>query len=233
MADKFRTLVRKLLAMASDPGASDNERGVAMAKAQRLIEEHNIELGDLDNFEETIKVVQGDRFAVKWKLPYHRVVFGAVAELYECRHLMWKLGANGHSFWGMSHQVEAAEETAIWIIAQIEDLYRVALKAFDGQLSKTQRAELRASFKDAAAARVVQRIFEIIAQRRINRDSRALVVVNTAKQKLDEMVKEGDIKSAKAVALREGFGTGAGYNAGAYVQIQKGMGGSNHQKRIA
>lgn len=220
--NSIRRRIRAMLALAGDAGATDGEREVAMRKAQELIEKHNIELGEEENFADTITIVKGDVFARGLKLPYHRVIAGAVASLYEGRHIMYRNGELGHSFWGMSHQVEAAEETFLWVIAQIEDLYRVALKAFDGQLTKSQRAELRASFKDAAAARVALRIHQIIAARAAKRDSRALVVVNVAEQKLNEEMK--DMKIAKPLALREGFGTGAGYNAGGLVKIQKDVG---------
>ncbi len=219
MASDIRKKIRALLAMASDASATDNERAVAMEKAQALIEKYNVELGDEENFADKIEITKGDIFARGLKLPYHRVVAGAVATLYEAKHLMWDRGAAGHSFWGLSHQVEADEETFLWIVAQIEDLYRTALKAFDGQLTKQQRAELRASFKDAAAARVSLRIHAIINARTAKRDSRALVVVNVAAEKLEEEMK--DIKKAKPIALREGFGTGAGFNAGGLVKIQK------------
>lgn len=220
MSDDIRSRVRKLLALAGDQGATENERAVAMQKAQALIEQHNIELGDDEHFEDQIKIVKGDIFVKGMKLPFHKIVGRSVAALYECSHLIHPR-VDGHSYWGMSHQVEAAEETFLWIVAQIEDLYRVALKAFDGQLDKRQRAELRASFKDAAALRVEHRIREIIAQRKQNRDSRALVVIDTAAQKIAEELANSNIKAAKPPALREGFGTGAGYRAGDQVRIQK------------
>jgi len=223
MTDSIRIKVRKLLAMAADAGASDNEKAFAMRKAQQLIEEHNIILGE-EADADSIEVVKGGRFGVGLKYPYHRVVAQQVAYLYDCRHMFWSNGRDGHAFWGMSHQVEAAEETFVWVIAQIEDLYRIALKAFDGGLGKSQRAELRSSFKDACAAKVAQRIHDIIAQRdQTGRHSRALVVVETATHKVDEMIKAENVKTKKLPALRQGFGTIAGYNAGDQVQIQKGV----------
>lgn len=218
--DNIRSRVRKLLALAGDGGATDNERAVAMQKAQALIKEHNIQLGSLDDFAEQIKIVKGEMFVHNLKHPYHRVLARGVARLYECQNMVYqKVG--GFSYWGLNHQVEAAEEAFLWIVAQVEELYRVALKAFDGQLSKQQRAELRASFKDACAVRVAQRIDMIMSERRETRDSRALVVVDTTAAKLAEAM--SGMKQAKAVALRDGFGTGAGYRAGDQVQIQKGV----------
>jgi hypothetical protein len=220
MTDNIRSKVRKLLALAGDAGATDNEREVAMRKAQAMIEEHNIELGSLDDFAEQIKLTKGDIFTRGMKLPYHRVIAQWVAELYDCKHLIYK-DIGGHQYWGLNHQVEAAEETFLWIVAQVEDLYRVALKAFDGQLTKGQRAELRASFKDAAAARIAARIHSILQSRKQGRDSRALVVIDTVAQKIAEELAKDQIKQAKPVALREGFGTQAGWNAGDMVRIQR------------
>jgi len=218
MTDSIRIKVRKLLALASDGGATDNERAVAMKKAQALIEEHNIVLGE-EGSADDIKVTKGDILRGRYHLAYHRILGGHVALLYDCKHIIWDGGRGGMSFWGMSYQVEAAEETFLWIVAQVEDLYRQALKAFDGKLTKAQRAELRGSFKDACAARVAHRIRLIIEDRSKARDSRALVVVNTIAEKLAE--EASGLRKSKAISIREGFGTGAGWNAGDLVRIQR------------
>jgi hypothetical protein len=60
-----------------------------------------------------------------------------------------------------------------------------------------------------------------LQSRKQTRDSRALVVVNTATQKIQDILDENEIKPARQLALRSGFGTGAGYNAGGLVKIQK------------
>lgn len=218
MTDSIRLRVRKLLALASDAGATDNERAVAMQKAQALIEAHNIELGEEGSVDD-IQVTKGDILRGRYHQAYHRILGASVAELYDCRHILWSGGREGTSFWGLNYQIEAAEETFLWIVAQVEDLYRQALKAFDGKLTKAQRAELRGSFKDACAAKVVARINRIIDERKVNRDSRALVVVNTLGEKLNE--ETAKLRQARQVAIREGFGTGAGWNAGDLVRIQK------------
>lgn len=220
--ENIRSKVRKFLAMAAaDSGASDNERAFAMKKAQELIEEHNIELGSLGaDAIDHVQVKTDGAFVRDMKKPYHRVIGSAVASLYDCRHMLWA-NVGGHAFWGAQHQVEAAEETFLWVIAQVEEQYRIALKAFDGRLSKAQRAELRASFKDACAARVAHRISDILRDRNTNRDSRALVVVNTVQEKLDGIMKEKEIKKSRDITLRQGFGAIAGYRAGDHVRIQK------------
>lgn len=218
MSDTMRLKIRKLLALAGN-NSNEAEAAAALAKAQQLMEEHNIELGNEEDFEEQITIVQGDMFVTNFKLPFHYTIAYAVGELYGCRNLVWKQ-VGGHCFVGMSHQVEAAEETFLWIIAQIEGLYSTALKGFSGTLTKYQRAELRASFKDAAAIRVAQRINEILRNRQLSTSgSRALVVVNVAKEKIEEMI--GHKKVAKTPALRSGFGTNIGYEAGNQVRIQK------------
>lgn len=214
---KIRDRVRKLLAMAADEGASENEKAFALKRAEAMIEEHNIQIGEGWDESSTIEVIKGEYFVRGMQAKYHILVGSSIAMLYDCLHVNNKpLGA--HQFWGMSHQVEAAEETFLWIVAQIDDLYRVALKAFSGQLTKSQRAELRASFKDGAATRVNHRICEILEKRSDSRDSRALVVVDAAAAVLEEMSK--DLKSI-VPTVRSGFGTEAGYRAGDQVRIQK------------
>lgn len=218
--DNIRSKIRKLLAMAGDVAASENERAFAMKKAQELIEEHNIEMGSIEDAADHVVLTKGSIFVKNMKYPYHRLIGAWVAKLYDCQHFIYK-DVGGHSYWGANHSVEAAEETFLWVVAQVEDLYRLALKAFDGELTKSQRAELRASFKDAAAQRIAERIHRILVERSRSRDSRALVVVDTIAAKIQEEIAANEIKKAKQVALREGFGTNAGYQAGELVKIQR------------
>jgi hypothetical protein len=210
MTDNIRSKVRKLLALAGDAGATDNEREVAMRKAQQMIEEYNIDLSEDETRSRTIHI--GRTFIIK--APYHHLVANAVAALYH-GYAMLDKDTKELEFFGMVHQVEAIEETFVMVIDQIEDLYRVALKAFDGRLTKSQRAELRASFKDAAAARVFAQVRKILNSHKP--DSRALVVLS----ELDQLVKRfGSDARAGLPALREGFGTGVGWNAGGLVRLQ-------------
>lgn len=217
MAENIRNRVRKLLALASDPGATDNERAVAMSKAQMLIDEHSIILGE--EHPEQIRAIKGDRFGKGFGKPFHRLAQSAIARLYDVEPIMYASGKAGYSYWGLSHQVEAAEETFFWVVAQIEEQYRFALKTFDGTLDRSGRADLRKSFKDAAAMTLHDRVTEILASRK--RDSRALVVVNDVQEQIRAMKTEGKVKEGRSVSVREGLGSHLGREAGRRIKVQR------------
>lgn len=214
---KIRDRIRKLLALAKN-NTNEHEANAALARAQEMMVEYGVnEVGDDP---ESIEVIRGDYMNGTFRAAWHFQVASAVARLYGCRNFFTTGKHKGlHGFAGMPHQIEAAEETFLWIVDQIEEYYKQALKAFDGGLSKTQRVELRASFKDAAASRIQVRVSKILNDRRPT--GTALVVVDTVQEKVNEMFNEAGIKERSLPALRDGFGTGAGFNAGGLVRIQK------------
>lgn len=220
MTDSIRIKIRKLLALAGN-NSNEHEAAVALAKAQALMEEHNIEMGNEEDFEDKISIVEGPCFVRNQGKSFHKLIARAVAELYGCRNVVYRQ-VDGIAFWGVQAHTEAAEETYLWVVAQVEGLYSTALKAFNGRLTRAQRVELRASFKDAAAYRVYERVQAILASRRIDpAASRALVVVDTISAALNDYMEQSKLKKSRQLKLRSGFGTGAGYKAGDMVRIQK------------
>lgn len=210
--EAIREKIRKLFALAGN-NPNEHEAAVALKKAHDLMLEYGIdEVGEEGT---SIDVITGQWHGLKI-LPWHFVLIGAIGRLYDCSGIRGGK-KDKYQFVGMPHKVEAAEETFLYVVAQIEVLYKTALKAYSGSLTKAGRAELRASFKDAAAAKVSQRISQILAQRQVS--SKALMVIDTGKEKIDEILEERGIKT-RTITLRQGFGSGTGYNAGDHVRIQ-------------
>lgn len=218
MANDIREKVRKLLALAGAAGATDNERAVAMQRAQELIEKHNLSLGDLESSKDHIVIRDGERLSGDKK--FHHLSAGAASALYECRSVL-SPRAGTVQFFGMSHQVDAAEETYLWIVAQIESMYRDHLRVFGGTLSKQERAQLRAHFKEAAALRTWQRVVELMDKRKASRESRALVVVSNIAEKINDRLTELGITKKASSKIKTGFGTHAGREAGERVQLNR------------
>lgn len=52
-AERIMERVRRLLAIANDPAASDNEQRIALEQAQRLMDRHAIEEWQLDGWSPT------------------------------------------------------------------------------------------------------------------------------------------------------------------------------------
>jgi hypothetical protein len=222
--DKIRDRIRKLLRLARDRGANENEAAVALAAANRLMLEHNIEsVGDED---ENVRVVRGSRMYVDRDERWEKFVSAATATLYNCRSMSWSDGS--YAFVGREENVSACEETFVWICEQVDELYKEGLKAFKGKigsLDKSMRADFRRSFKEACASRIYHRVGDIVAANRGNIPAhKALVVIDQSLAAADEMMQAEGIRKGRTVSrIRSGFGSGAGHAAGDAVKLQEGV----------
>lgn len=222
--DKIVDRIRKLIALAKDRGASEEEAASAMAKASELMLRYNID--SIGEKEDSIEFVASRRSAIldqKW----HFLLAGTVASLFNCRAIYTDLVVT-HSFVGRQENVEAAAEMFEYLVEQVEIVYKQGLQAFKGRmgrLSKSTRGEFRQTFKEACALRLYQRVKEIKANERgIIPSHRALVVIDNEKEMIEAFVKGIGIKDGKAItACKSGFGTGAGAMAADQIQLQKGV----------
>jgi Protein of unknown function (DUF2786) len=211
--------IRKLLALARDKAASENEAATALAMAQRLMLEH-----DIKNVEDAVEVeaIRGGWVNVSRGDKWERVIASSVATMFNCRNVFRTDGA--HQFVGKPDNIEVCEVTFIWVCEQVEQLYKVGLSAFRrrmGSLSKADRGDFRKTFKEACAMRIWQRVAEIVAAARNEIPAhRALVVIDQSLAAADELL--NDVKKGRSLSLRRsGFGTGAGHAAGDQVKLQR------------
>ena len=56
--ERIMERVRRLLALANDPAASDNERRIALEQAQRLMDGHAIEQWQLEKDHDDIEIIR-------------------------------------------------------------------------------------------------------------------------------------------------------------------------------
>ena len=210
--------IRKLLAMARDKGASENEAAFALATAQRLMLEH-----DIQNVEDQIEpeAIRGNWMGVHRDDKWERLVASSVAHMFNCRSVF--NGRGDHQFAGKPANIEACEVTFTWVCEQVEQLYKVGLSSFKrrmGRLSKAERGEFRQTFKEACALRIWHRVAEIVAAARNEIPAhRALVVIDQSLAAADELLSH--VKQGKALKVRRsGFGTGAGLAAGDQVKLR-------------
>lgn len=209
--------IRKLLALARDKGASEAEASLAMAKASELMLQHNI-----DNIDEDtgVGVIAGIPVGGDLGQNWHIIIAAAVGRLYTCRGVRY--GRDKFYFVGKPDNVEACEVTLVFIVGQVDALYKEALNIYSGRLNKTMRAELRTTFKEACAIRIAHRVNEIVATMR-NRipDHKALVVIDQSLSEADDLLNAGGVKKGKEVTVRKsGIGTGAGWSAGDAIKLQ-------------
>lgn len=57
-AERIMERVRRLLAIANDPAASDNEQRIALEQAQRLMDRHAIEEWQLEEDHDAIEIIR-------------------------------------------------------------------------------------------------------------------------------------------------------------------------------
>jgi hypothetical protein len=216
--EKVTDKIRKLYRLANDKGATENERNVALEMAQRLMLQHNIQ--DVQD-EKIVEAIKGEWMNVDRGELWEMYVASAAAKLFNCRSVVRaKLGS--HQFVGKPENIEAAGETFLFICAQIEVLYKEALKSWAGSLDKRGRAELRKTFKQACAIRVAHRVDEIVARARNDIPAHmALVVVDQSLAAADAL-----ISGLRMVKRKTSYGIGSqmGNLAGDRVQIQGGVG---------
>jgi len=215
--------VRKLLRLARCKGASENEAAIAMAMAQKMMMEHDIQ--DVKDAVEQI-AVRGDWKSFKVNQKWQSTLLAAVAELYSCKSVFMKRSGQVR-FYGKLSSILVAADTLDWVNDQVNDLFKQALKAFQkeiadgGKINDHAHTDFRRSFKEACATRIWQRVAQIIAASRNQIPGHmALIVIDQAKAQADDLIKSDSIKPGRSMKSRYGLGTGAGAKAGDMVKLK-------------
>ena len=218
--------IKKLLAVANDKGATEDEAATAMRLASGMMAKHGIRHEDIPATGETPKATR--RRSMQQLRPYEVDAYQAAGVLYGCDLVMYDRGKAGIEFIGRPMNIEAAEMTAQWLMQQIERFYKEALPR---GLSVAARAEFRRTFKQACASRIVTRAFKIMAD--VKRDdktamefsgSTALVVVNhfaLLHQENRSVMNEMALRVSRSRPKKLGSGTIAGWAAGDRVKLRQ------------
>lgn len=223
---KIRDRVKKLLSLGNNAGATEFEAAQALQMASDLMARYNIQIDTSTNAEDR-QVIRGGWFS--YDHPWQKIAAMAAAALYNCQVIS---GSTDLQFVGRSHNIDAARDTHLWIIEQIERFYKEALTP---GLSKSDRAEFRRTFKFACANRVYFRSTEIRSDRqRVDNvkaieqtGSTALVVVKSIVQQIEEVRAFMDeipgLRTGRSVRYKMGSGTAAGQRAGNNVQLNRAL----------
>ena len=86
---------------------------------------------------------------------------------------------------------------------------------------KRIRADLRRSFKNAAAGVLCDRVNQILAAQSTPSNSRALVIVNQDEAAAQGLLDSAKVKSTKVTLTSHGIGTYAGREAGKSIRLQE------------
>lgn len=182
--------ISKLMNMTTENGCTEDEANSAMQMAAGLAARLGINMDACRPAgSPKPKIVPKKSYK---ELKIHQALCGeAAAYLYGCEYEAENLGKYGHSFLGREENVELAEMTMLWLIRQVELLYKAHLPR---GLTQKARAEFRRSFKEACAERVRDRARQLVREMKHNdasavaaTGSNALVVRNHFKTLEDEI----------------------------------------------
>lgn len=167
---KAKAKIDKLLNMTVENGCSEDEQETAMSMAAGIAARLGIEAYIEQAKQKVGGVTEAVRKAVKkafnQEFKVHQVLaFEAAAKLYGCKLYTYSHGKGGLFFVGREENCELAEQTAFWLMRQVELLYKQNLPR---GLSQSVRAEFRRTFKAACALRVRDRAIALMYEMRRN-----------------------------------------------------------------
>ena len=171
--------IRRLLALAGN-NPNEAERVQAMLKAQRLLEQHDLQMKDVSDDEKQAVLLDPHVKTDKWRV----MLFSAVALIYDCECLgrgrgLFVLGLEGHA--------DVTVEIAKWLMRLIWDE------------AKKLHKSLRTSFCIGAAFQLGEKARELKEKRdhyASKYDNQLMCIVDKNKKALDEWKEQNKIKDA-------------------------------------
>lgn len=219
--DNVKGKIRKLFALAGDKAATEQEAATAMSMATGLMLKYGIEQAALGVEKPKVKLQR----STEATRDYEMILSQAAGLLYGCNVVQYDGGKAGFAFIGRSDNIDAASMTMLWLVQQVESLYKQALPR---GLTQAARAEFRRTFKHACAHRVYSRADALMhdeSQLAKAVGSTALVVTGYFKALQAEnqnfMQETMNVKTKKARPKQMGSGSMAGFRAGDSVKLRK------------
>lgn len=113
--------IKKMLALANDPGASEGERETALRMAYNLLAKHNLSMSDVpkDGVQEPREMAETTISADKWA----RHIAHAVGKLFFCKYYFYRTDSAGrdrHCFVGRASNVATATYMTEYLIKAIK-----------------------------------------------------------------------------------------------------------------
>lgn len=155
---KGRDKIAKLMNMTVENGCSEDEAANAMRMAAGIAARLGIALEAVRPAGEAKPKIKERYKAVMMKV-YEAYCAEAAGILYGVECVAPNYGKNGFWYTGREDLIELAEQTQLWLVQQVEQLYKQALPR---GLSKKARADFRGSFKDACGERLRARAFRMM-----------------------------------------------------------------------
>lgn len=231
--------VSKLLNMANDKRANEQEALVAAEKATKLMEEYNINMTEvgLKKAEASGMVARSCIYYNNWRLGDHELA-QPISRLCDCKY--WRItNTNNFEFFGLKHDAEYAmflyEMLSNTILIELE-AYKAGPK-FAESAKYENKITLYRSFIRAMQLRLAERLYEMALikednVRKAHSTGTSLIVLKN--QVVDQAFKESGMKiKSDNKKLREAKSEDAyaeGLAGGDRVNITTGINGSTQDK---
>lgn len=221
--ESIKDKITKMLRLARDTGATEEEAANALRMAARLMTQHGIEESQLETRADKAAARLGAKLDEELDV-YEADVMAAAGVLYGCETLYYPHDRR-RCFVGRPDNIEIAELTRVWLTEQVEALYKMALPR---GLTKSLRAKFRKNFKQGCARRVYQRAQEHVREMTEgglgNGGGTALTVAGYFKQlntEVRQVLTSIGSRPGRARSVSTGFGTDAGRAYGDRVQLRR------------
>lgn len=207
MEQSVANKIRKLIALATG-NANEHERLVAMEAAQKLLDEHNLSMFDVQGEVDRASSVDHKALREIKLQPWVRIVMHSVCKLYNTTFFMRKhAGESYHPVViGTTENIAVTLDIATWLISSITRESKVIFK----------NQKERNSFKLGAAQRLFERVDELLNKptETTSGATTQLTVVRNALQVANQTYLQELLPNARTNRTRPLYSSNAGYSAG-------------------
>jgi len=239
MSDKEKVMerIRKLLALATDDGATENEAAIAMKRARKLMDEHQIKQIDIENMADARSKLKGEKqdFGDSWKKrppKWLSTLCVAVADFNEC---IVKLEMEPTKDFKCVIRYYGLEGDAVSSALMLEYLKQNCAKRFkqfaDAQgLKGKERNVATRDFRQAYSHTICGKIREIVKERKQSQLSNSKELMIIKNQLVTEIWGKANYSKSKHT-VRGTLAENAGTISGQRAHLGRNVGGSS-TKRI-
>lgn len=210
--------ISKLLTLSNSP--NENEAMAAMAKAKALLEEHQLEMSDIENITVEIEICEEIISATSEANKTHGgiLIFG-LAQYYD--FYAYYSGGKGIKVVGPSTNVYIGVHMYNYLMATMERELKAQRKV--AKLNGFYDKDFGPSFRQAFVGRLQRRLVEMTEASKPATGEPALIFIDRTKAAIADYLKAQGFKSKGAgnLSSRGGSGTAAGASAGDRVNLNK------------
>lgn len=208
MENSVANKIRKLIALATG-NANEHERMVAMEAAQKLLDEHNLSMFDVQGEVERASNVDHKAHREIKLQPWVRIVMHSVCKLYNTTFFMRKHAGEFYHpvVIGTPENIAVTLDIATWLISSITKESKVIFK----------NQKERNSFKLGAAQRLFERVEELLTKPTETTGgtiSTQLTLVRDALHVANQQYLHQLLPNARTNRTRPLYSSNTGYSAG-------------------